>query len=351
MPSPGANSALRRPEGVFVLGTSLYVADTDQHRVLQYGLSGGDGTVVAGGNGVGSDLNQLSSPAQLFVDDSEQESGSAVVHIYVVDTDNHRVMKIREDTGDATEVAGGCLESPNYIVPCIQGGVHDPPRPWPDNMEELNPSSDNPPIYHFWGPSGLHVDVSTMDITVADSLNHRPGLGSSPLTTQLAKRFRSEAQGQHPGQKERSRRDAAPAGTSSTKRKWPGNKHEFHEIGVQYGLSKLVDKCIELIVTDDHILESEDFNGLSQAAMIELAKHDAWNLHEDSIYDIFMRWATVNSQNEEEKRQLSEPLMEQLRYPHMSISKLKKMWKSPADTVPADLVVEALFVKLEAPAG
>ncbi|CAJ1457593.1 unnamed protein product [Effrenium voratum] len=308
MPSPGANSALRRPEGVFVLGTSLYVADTDQHRVLQYGLSGGDGTVVAGGNGVGSDLNQLSSPAQLFVDDSEQESGSAVVHIYVVDTDNHRVMKIREDTGDATEVAGGCLESPNYIVPCIQGGVHDPPRPWPDNMEELNPSSDNPPIYHFWGPSGLHVDVSTMDITVADSLNHR-ATGSWS--------------GKQPAD------DPTCEAVSEGRCACRYLKHQAKVIGVQYGLSKLVDKCIELIVTDDHILESEDFNGLSQAAMIELAKHDAWNLHEDSIYDIFMRWATVNSQNEEEKRQLSEPLMEQLRYPHMSISKLKKMWPRP----------------------
>merc|ERR1719158_581604 len=52
------------------------------------------------------------------------------------------------------------------------------------------------------------------------------------------------------------------------------------EVGVQYGLAKLMDKCIELIVTDDHILESEDFRGLPQAAIIELAKHDSWNMHE-----------------------------------------------------------------------
>merc|ERR1719335_277051 len=57
------------------------------------------------------------------------------------------------------------------------------------------------------------------------------------------------------------------------------------EVGVQYGLSKLMDKCIELIVTDDHILESEDFQKLPQAAVIELAKHDSWNMHEDDIYN------------------------------------------------------------------
>merc|ERR1719198_2427978 len=60
------------------------------------------------------------------------------------------------------------------------------------------------------------------------------------------------------------------------------------EVGVQYGLSKLMDKCIELIVTDDHILESEDFHRLPQAAIVELAKHDSWNMDEDEIYDVMI---------------------------------------------------------------
>merc|ERR1719221_663827 len=76
------------------------------------------------------------------------------------------------------------------------------------------------------------------------------------------------------------------------------------EVGVQYGLVKLMDKCIELIVTDDHILESADFDRLSQAAVIELAKHDSWNMHEDGIYDTMIRWGTANSSTEEEHRQI-----------------------------------------------
>lgn len=116
------------------------------------------------------------------------------------------------------------------------------------------------------------------------------------------------------------------------------------EVGVQYGLCKLVDKCIELIVTDDHILDSEDFNALSQAAVVEMAKHDAWNLHEDGIYDVLMRWAGTNAGDEEEKRRLSQPFLEHLRYPYMSVEKLKRL--SATAEVPNNLVFEALFFKL-----
>merc|ERR1719424_1053933 len=62
------------------------------------------------------------------------------------------------------------------------------------------------------------------------------------------------------------------------------------EVGVQYGLKRLTDKCIELIVTDDHILESEEFCRLSQASVMELARHDSWNMHEDDIYDKLLLW-------------------------------------------------------------
>ena len=65
------------------------------------------------------------------------------------------------------------------------------------------------------------------------------------------------------------------------------------EVAVQYNLTKLIDKCIELIVTDDHILESEEFRKLSPQAALELAKHDSWNLHEDEIFETMYRWAAV----------------------------------------------------------
>lgn len=116
------------------------------------------------------------------------------------------------------------------------------------------------------------------------------------------------------------------------------------EVGVQYSLVKLMDKCIELIVTDDHILVSEDFSRLSQAAVIELAKHDSWNMHEDEIYDTMVRWAVANSSNAEEQQRLLGPILEHLRYPHMSVEKLKSL--TATSEVPNQLIFDALFFKL-----
>jgi len=116
------------------------------------------------------------------------------------------------------------------------------------------------------------------------------------------------------------------------------------EVGVQYGLVKLMDKCIELIVTDDHILESEDFNRLSQSAVIELAKHNSWNMHEDEIYDTLQRWGAANASSVQDHGTLIEPILEHLRYPHMSVDKLKGMTSS--NEVPNHLIFDALFFKL-----
>ncbi|CAF4389554.1 unnamed protein product, partial [Rotaria sp. Silwood2] len=57
------------------------------------------GTVVAGGNGSGNRLDQLSSPAYVFVDRDHS--------VYVSDWDNHRVMKWVEGAKQGIVVAGG----------------------------------------------------------------------------------------------------------------------------------------------------------------------------------------------------------------------------------------------------
>ncbi|CAF3469354.1 unnamed protein product [Rotaria sp. Silwood1] len=63
----------------------LYVADEDEHEVRRYRIGENQGTVVAGGNGQGNRLNQLSSPRYIFVDQDHS--------VYVLDYDNNRVMK------------------------------------------------------------------------------------------------------------------------------------------------------------------------------------------------------------------------------------------------------------------
>ncbi|CAF2088245.1 unnamed protein product [Rotaria magnacalcarata] len=77
----------------------LYVSDYVKHEVRRYRLGEKNGTLVAGGNGQGDELNQLNHPAYLFVDRDHS--------VYVSDWNNHCVMKWVEDAKEGIVVAGG----------------------------------------------------------------------------------------------------------------------------------------------------------------------------------------------------------------------------------------------------
>ncbi|CAF1953859.1 unnamed protein product [Rotaria magnacalcarata] len=77
----------------------FYVSDVAKHEVRRYQFGEKDGTLVAGGNGQGADLNQLNWPTYLFVDGQQ--------NVYVSDNNNHRVMKWTKDAKEGIVVAGG----------------------------------------------------------------------------------------------------------------------------------------------------------------------------------------------------------------------------------------------------
>ncbi|CAF2163171.1 unnamed protein product [Rotaria magnacalcarata] len=110
----------------------LYVSDTGKHEVRRYRLGEKDGTLVAGGNGAGDELNQLRSPTYLFVDRQQD--------VYVSDSMNHRVMKWVEGAREGIVVAGGQGEG--------------------SSLTQLS------------YPNGLFVDTLGT-LYVADSWNHR----------------------------------------------------------------------------------------------------------------------------------------------------------------------------------
>ncbi|CAF3455707.1 unnamed protein product, partial [Rotaria sp. Silwood2] len=121
---------------------SLYVVDEDEHEVRRYRIGENQGTVVAGGNGQGNDLNQLFNPTYVFVDQDHS--------VFVSDTNNHRVMKWREGAKQGIVVAGGQGQGSNltqlsypygivvdqlgtvYVADCLnnrimrwfEGGIH-----------------------------------------------------------------------------------------------------------------------------------------------------------------------------------------------------------------------------------
>jgi len=183
--APGVHfdATLRLPEGVVVYNNIVYVADTGNNRVMAWDAGASVGTLIAGGNGQGDGLEQLTSPVGVWVDTTKKVEGDVTVpRLFVVDRYNHRVMSysLLPGLGTAYEiVAGGCLESPTYVIPCKKGGVHYPEDPGPDRIDHLNPSNTNPPVYHFFGPNGVHIGPRGLPgfgyvlVTVADTQNSR----------------------------------------------------------------------------------------------------------------------------------------------------------------------------------
>ncbi|CAF4213313.1 unnamed protein product [Adineta steineri] len=91
---------LKTPAFIFVdEDQSVYVSDWNNHRVMKWIRDAKEGTVVAGGNGQGEDLNQLYHPQAVVVDDLGQ--------IYVADQWNNRIMRWREEKEEGEIVVGG----------------------------------------------------------------------------------------------------------------------------------------------------------------------------------------------------------------------------------------------------
>ncbi|CAF1230702.1 unnamed protein product [Adineta steineri] len=93
-------SQLNSPSFIFVDDDqSVYVSDTNNHRVVKWRKDAKEGRIVGGGNGTGENLNQLSSPQGIIVDDLGQ--------IYAADSGNHRVMRWCEGDKEGEIVVGG----------------------------------------------------------------------------------------------------------------------------------------------------------------------------------------------------------------------------------------------------
>ena len=97
---------------------SLYIIDRKKHEVRRYRRGESQGTVVAGGNGKGNRLDQLSYPRYVFVDRDHS--------VYVSDWGNDRVMKWMEGAKEGIVVAGGQDEGDSLRqLSCPQGVVVD----------------------------------------------------------------------------------------------------------------------------------------------------------------------------------------------------------------------------------
>lgn len=112
---------------------SLYTVDVVKDEVKQWRMKQTyEGTVVAGGNGEGENLNQLCWPTSVFIDEDYS--------LYISDYLNHRIMKWVKDAQEGTIVAGG--------------------------------NGEGNSLKHLSRPEGVLVDTLGR-IYVADTYNHR----------------------------------------------------------------------------------------------------------------------------------------------------------------------------------
>jgi len=162
----------------------LFVSDVDKHEVKRWriGENEAEGTVVAGGQGKGNNLNQLNWPSFIFIDRKET--------IYVSDRDNHRVMKWLKGAKEGIIVAGG--QGPGhslnqlfgplglivnevgdiYVADCLNHRI----MCWPFGSKEgrivVGGNGEGEGSHQFKYPTGLSFDVEN-NLYVVDSWNHR----------------------------------------------------------------------------------------------------------------------------------------------------------------------------------
>ncbi|CAF4263811.1 unnamed protein product, partial [Adineta steineri] len=78
------------PYGLFIdKNQAIYVADTENHRIVKWDRGASSGQLVAGGNDEGEDANQFHKPTDVVVD----KDGT----MYISDTGNSRLQKWHPD--------------------------------------------------------------------------------------------------------------------------------------------------------------------------------------------------------------------------------------------------------------
>ena len=121
------NNQLNYPGSIFVHPTTsaIWIADTFNHRIVRW--SSTTTSVVLAGNGAGSGANQFRYPNGLFVDTSASDT------FYVADTDNHRIQKWLAGATSGVTVAGQTgvsgsasnqLSSPSGVLVDTSGNIY-----------------------------------------------------------------------------------------------------------------------------------------------------------------------------------------------------------------------------------
>jgi len=97
----GLNQLGDQCAGIYVTSTGdIFVADSNNRRVVKWSANATSGVLVAGGNGYGSGPDQFSMISNIFVDEINNV-------LYVVDSPNQRIQRYKNGSPNGTTVIGG----------------------------------------------------------------------------------------------------------------------------------------------------------------------------------------------------------------------------------------------------
>jgi sugar lactone lactonase YvrE len=161
---------------------NLYVSNWKKDEIRRWKIGDQEGTLVAGGNGRGSNLNQFNAPTFIFVDQNYS--------VYVLDWCNHRIMKWLKGAKEGIIVAGGQgegnsleqLDRPQgfivdhlnniYVADCRNNRI----MRWSPGLSEgsivVGGTEEGNQSNQLNKPTGLSFDREG-NLYVVDGLNHR----------------------------------------------------------------------------------------------------------------------------------------------------------------------------------
>jgi hypothetical protein len=97
----GLNQLGDQCAGIYVTSTGdIFVAESNNRRVVKWSANATSGVLVAGGNGYGSGPDQFSMISNIFVDEINNV-------LYVVDSSNQRIQRYKNGSPNGTIVIGG----------------------------------------------------------------------------------------------------------------------------------------------------------------------------------------------------------------------------------------------------
>jgi len=163
----GAAAHFNFPRGITSAGTSLFVADGDNHLIRKVVIATGTVTTIAGDNAAVSPVPGYSdgtgTAAKFAWPSAITTDGS---NLYVTDTDNHLVRKIVIATGAVTTVAGDNSSIPPY------GG--DPPI-YSDGVGSAA---------RFSSPAGIATDGTNLYVSdTGNNLVRKIAIATREVTT------------------------------------------------------------------------------------------------------------------------------------------------------------------------